>query len=216
MRTSSLILGPLDRWTGSPDRELAAVVGGTEPLATVIAFPKQPAVPQATPSRPATGGRPFQLKVTLRETKPPIWRRILVDGSDTLDRVHEVIQAAFGWWGYHLHEFEVGRARYGVPDPDDDWGEPTRDERRTLLDAIADEGTSFRYMYDFGDGWDHRVVVEKIHRRLPARLCRRSASLPARGLQRSRGLPGAAGDPRRPRPSRTPRADRVAGASARP
>lgn len=165
MRMSTLILGPLDRGAGSPDRELAAIAGGTEPLATVIAFPKQPAIAHATPSRPTTGGSAFQLKVTLRETKPPIWRRILVDGSDTLDKVHEAIQAAFGWWGYHLHEFEVGRARYGVPDPDDDWGEPTQDERRTRLDAIADEGTSFRYTYDFGDGWDHRVVVEKV---LPA------------------------------------------------
>ena len=165
MRMSTLILGPLDRGAGSPDRELAAIAGGTEPLATVIAFPKQPAIAHATPSRPTTGGSAFQLKVTLRETKPPIWRRILVDGSDTLDKVHEAIQAAFGWWGYHLHEFEVGRARYGVPDPDDGWGEPTQDERRTSVDAIADEGTSFRYTYDFGDGWDHRVVVEKV---LPA------------------------------------------------
>jgi hypothetical protein len=102
----------------------------------------------------------FQLKVTLLDTKPPIWRRVLVDGSSTLDQVHEVIQAAFGWWNYHLHEFEVGRNRYGVPDPDEDWGAPPRDERRTRLAAIAGEGSSFRYTYDFGDGWDHRVVVE--------------------------------------------------------
>ena len=90
---------------------------------------------------------------------------MLVDGSSTLDHVHEVIQAAFGWWNYQLHEFEVGRTRYGVPDPDEDWGEPRRDERRTCLDAIASEGSTFRYTYDFGDGWEHRVVVEKV---LPA------------------------------------------------
>lgn len=165
VRMSRLILGPLDHRAGSPDRELAAIVEGTESLATVIAFPNQPTIAPPAAGRPAKGGHVFQLKVTLRETKPPIWRRVLVDGSDTLDKLHEVIQAAFGWWGYHLHEFEVGRARYGVPDPDDDLGEPTRDERRTRLDAIADEGTSFRYTYDFGDGWDHRVVVEKV---LPA------------------------------------------------
>ncbi|MEX1007423.1 MAG: plasmid pRiA4b ORF-3 family protein [Acidimicrobiia bacterium] len=107
----------------------------------------------------------FQLKVMLLDTKPPIWRRVLVDGGSTLDHLHEVIQAAFGWWNYHLHEFEVGRTRYGVPDPDEDWGEPRRDERRTRVDAIASEGSSFRYTYDFGDGWDHEITVEKV---LPA------------------------------------------------
>jgi hypothetical protein len=162
LRLSSLILGPLHHRAGSPDRELAAVVGGTEPPATVIAFPSQPA-PAETASKPrAPSGNVYQLEVTLSDTKPPIWRRVLVDGHSTLDRVHEVIQAAFGWWNYHLHEFEIGRKRYGIPDPDDDWGEATRDERHTRLDAIAGEGSSFRYTYDFGDGWDHRIVVEKL------------------------------------------------------
>ena len=162
LRLSSLTLGPLEHRAGSPDLELAALVGGAEPLATVIAFPSQAAPVEPAPTRRARRGSVYQLKVTLTDTKPPIWRRVLVDGQRTLDHLHEVIQAAFGWWDYHLHEFEVGRTRYGVPDPDEDWGEPARDERRTRLDAIADEGTSFRYTYDFGDGWDHRVVVEKV------------------------------------------------------
>jgi hypothetical protein len=160
LRMSSLILGPLHRGAGSPDRELAAVVGGAE-LATVISFPG-PRISSDPAQRPSEGGSVLQLKVTLLDTKPPIWRRVLVDGSATLDQVHEVIQAAFGWWNYHLHEFEVGRKRYGIPDPDHDWGEPPRDERRTRLDAIASVGASFRYTYDFGDGWDHRIDVEKV------------------------------------------------------
>jgi len=53
-------------------------------------------------------GKVFQLKVTLRDIKPPIWRRVLVDGSAALDEVHDVIQAAFGWWNSHLHEFRIG------------------------------------------------------------------------------------------------------------
>lgn len=165
LRMASLILGPLHDRSGSPDRELAAVVGSTERLATVIAFLGQPAPAGPAPRPRATSGSVFQLKVTLLDTKPPIWRRVLVDGRATLDHLHEVIQAAFGWWNYHLHEFEVGRTRFGVPDPDEDWGEPPRDERGTRLDAIAREGSSFRYTYDFGDGWDHRIVVEKV---LPA------------------------------------------------
>jgi hypothetical protein len=159
LRMSSLIIGKLDE--GSPDRALAALMGGTEPLAKVIAFPGERTAPAEPPRAPATGNV-FQLKVTLLDTKPPIWRRVLVDGGSTLDHLHEVIQAAFGWWNYHLHEFEVGRTRYGVPDPDEDWGEPPRDERRSRLVAIAGEGSSFRYTYDFGDGWDHRVVVERV------------------------------------------------------
>ena len=162
LRMASLILGPLHHRSGSPDRELAAVVGDTEPLATVLAFPSQTATGDVEPTAPSKGANVYQLKVTLFDTKPPIWRRVLVDGGSTLDHVHEVIQAAFGWWDCHLHEFEVGRTRYGVPDPDNDWGEPARDERRTRLDAIASEGTSFGYTYDFGDNWDHRVVVEKV------------------------------------------------------
>ncbi|MDQ3680240.1 MAG: plasmid pRiA4b ORF-3 family protein [Actinomycetota bacterium] len=165
LRMASLIVGPLDHRSGSPDRELAAVVGSTEPLATVIAFPSRGTPLDPLPDKAAKGSAVYQLKVTLLDTKPPIWRRVLVDGSRTLDHLHEVIQAAFGWWNYHLHEFEVGRTRYGVPDRDDDWGEPARDERRTRLDQVAGEGSTFRYTYDFGDGWDHRIVVEKV---LPA------------------------------------------------
>lgn len=159
LRMSSLIIGRLDE--GSPDRALSAVVGRTEPLATVIAFPGGRTTPVPMP-RASAAGHVFQLKITLLDTKPPIWRRVLVDGRSTLDHLHEVIQAAFGWWNYHLHEFEVGRTRYGIPDPDEDWGEPPGDERATRLDAIANVGSSFRYTYDFGDGWEHRVVVEKV------------------------------------------------------
>jgi hypothetical protein len=165
LRMARMPLGPLRDRSGFPDRELAAVVGG-EPHARVIPFPR----PRGSAESSATAARPsarvHQLKVTLLDTQPPIWRRVLVDGPSTLDQVHEVIQAAFGWWNYHLHEFQVGRVRYGVPDPDgDDWGDPPRDERRTRLDAIAAEGSTLRYTYDFGDGWDHEIIVEKI---LPA------------------------------------------------
>ncbi|HET8617695.1 MAG TPA: plasmid pRiA4b ORF-3 family protein [Acidimicrobiales bacterium] len=161
LRLAGRPLGPLHHRTGFPDRELAAIVGGSERLATVIAFSGPPARAEPAPRASAKSGSVYQLKVTLLDTKPPIWRRVLVDGRSTLDHLHEVIQAAFGWWNCHLHEFEVGTTRYGVPDPDGDW-DPPRDERRTRLDAIAGKGTSLRYTYDFGDGWDHRVVVEKV------------------------------------------------------
>jgi hypothetical protein len=159
LRMSSLIVGNLDE--GSPDRALSAVVGGPEPLATVIAFPGGQIASETSP-RTSAAGSVFRLKITLLDTKPPVWRRVLVDGSTTLDNLHEVIQAAFGWWNRHLHEFEVDRTRYSIPDVLDDWGEPTLDERRMRLDAVAGEGSSFRYTYDFGDGWEHRIVVENV------------------------------------------------------
>jgi Plasmid pRiA4b ORF-3-like protein len=105
--------------------------------------------------------RIFQLNVQLREVRPPVWRRVLVPGEIDLAELHEVVQVAMGWTNSHLHEFEVGSARYGGPDPD--WGlDEVADESRVRLSAIAGEGSRLRYAYDFGDGWQHDVIVEKV------------------------------------------------------
>jgi hypothetical protein len=165
LRLAVMPVGPLYDRTGFPVLELTAVTGmagSFDHSAAFIPFRVLGASAEPTAAASAPKGEVYQLKVTLLDTKPPIWRRVVVDGSITLDQLHEVIQAAFGWWNYHLHEFEVGRRRYGIPYPDDDWGEPRQDERRTRLEAIAGERSTFRYTYDFGDGWDHRVVVEKV------------------------------------------------------
>lgn len=114
-----------------------------------------------------TAGGPFvpktvyQLKITLLEVRPPPWRRVVVPSDITLARLHDVIQAAMGWWDCHLHEFEIGGARYGVGDGET-WGEPPRDERRARLGSLVGEGDAFLYVYDFGDYWRHRVTVEKV------------------------------------------------------
>jgi hypothetical protein len=150
LRMAHLPLGPLRDRSGFPDRELAIVTGST-----AVAERRVRLVP---PTEATTGA--FQLKVTLAETKPPIWRRVLVPTDITLDRLHEVIQAAFGWWNYHVHEFEIGRVRYGPVDLDDDWN-PPKDERKVRLDQIASPGTRLRYTYDFGDDWRHTIEVEK-------------------------------------------------------
>jgi Plasmid pRiA4b ORF-3-like protein len=163
LRLAEVPLGP--RQYRNAHEELVGVLGTREPRAEVRPFPRKQVATQPDRREGRTAGAVYQLKMTLLDTKPPVWRRVLVAGSTTLDRVHEVIQAAFGWWGYHLHEFEVGRDRYAVPDPEDDWGPPPRDERRTRLDRIAEEGTSFHYTYDFGDNWRHKITVEKV---LPA------------------------------------------------
>lgn len=165
-------LGPLRNRSGFPDRELAAVLGTEHPGRQRPRVVGGAAPAPSTP--PTASSRVYQLKVTLKGTKPPIWRRVLVESSATLDQLHEVIQAAFGWWNYHLYEFEFGRARYGIPDPDGfDFGPPTRDARTARLDQVAGVGSSFTYTYDFGDNWEHRIAIEKVLDTSPV------ASLPA-------------------------------------
>lgn len=103
----------------------------------------------------------YQLKIQLRTVRPPVWRRVLVPADITLGELHDVLQIAMGWTNSHLHEFEVDGARYGVPDPD--WGmEEVLHESRVKLAQVAAEGTRLRYGYDFGDGWEHEVTVEKV------------------------------------------------------
>lgn len=102
-----------------------------------------------------------QLKVTLREVKPPVWRRIVVESDLTLGELYPVLLSAMGWMGGHLHLFDVGGTRYGIPDPE--WGITELDENRFRLDDVLPKvGMKMRWDYDFGDGWEHDVVVEAI------------------------------------------------------
>ena len=107
----------------------------------------------------------YQFKITLENVRPPIWRRVLVPGHFTLRQLHVVIQVAMdGWEGGHLHEFEIDEKHYAeMPPPGMDWGVPIVDEARVMLaDVVQGEKTTFLYTYDFGDSWQHRILVEKI------------------------------------------------------
>ena len=101
-----------------------------------------------------------QLKVTLEGVEPPIWRRIVVPSDFTLFDLHRAIQVAMGWEDSHLHDFTIKRQRYAVPDADD-FGHPLDETNATLLN-VARPRTKIRYQYDFGDSWNHVIVVEKI------------------------------------------------------
>lgn len=102
-----------------------------------------------------------QLKVTLRDIKPPIWRRVLVPSRFSLYKLHRVIQIAMGWTDSHLHQFIIDGQYYSIPSSED-W-EPVIDERRHSLGQIANAvKRRFIYEYDFGDSWEHEVVAEKI------------------------------------------------------
>lgn len=102
-----------------------------------------------------------QLKVTLRDIRPPVWRRIQLPSAATLAQLHEVIQISFGWYDTHMHQFEAGGVCYGRPDPADCF-DVADEERMTLRRLAPKPGGSFEYQYDFGDCWEHRVLVEKI------------------------------------------------------
>jgi len=108
----------------------------------------------------------YQIKVTLNDSKPPIWRRILVADTTTLSQLHTIFQIVMGWADYHLHMFTINGQIYGDPE-DDETGEiGIKSERRYRLNQfVRGEGFKFRYEYDFGDGWLHDLIVEKI---LPA------------------------------------------------
>ena len=118
---------------------------------------------------PVAGGVPlYQLKITLRRSRPPIWRRVVVRSDMKLDRLHTVIQVAMGWTNSHLHQFSAGAGFaltfYGTPDPEcAGMGNRTLDERRyTIADLAPAARRKIGYEYDFGDSWEHQVAVEKV------------------------------------------------------
>ena len=101
----------------------------------------------------------YQVKVTLQYIDPPVWRRIQVPGDIKLGRLHRVLQAVMGWEDCHLHQFVAGDIMYGTPDPT--FPDEIRSERNVRLDKIASAGDALIYEYDFGDGWIHRLEIEK-------------------------------------------------------
>jgi hypothetical protein len=105
----------------------------------------------------------YQLKVTLEDIKPPIWRRILVTGNTTLSKLHRILQVVMGWDDYHLHQFIINDIYYGTPDPD--FGFEVKNEKNAKLEklfSLDNEKSTFFYEYDFGDSWYHSILIEKI------------------------------------------------------
>ena len=135
-------------------------------LESTIPAPALAAVREA----PQPAGTPvLQLKITLNDAKPPIWRRVLVPAGMPLPQLHRVIQAVFGWLDYHLHEFRVGGFRgtaYApvTPEGDDEvYGGASRDESTATVGVLLPAvGSSMDYTYDFGDNWVLAIKVEKI------------------------------------------------------
>lgn len=113
-----------------------------------------------------TTTRGFRIRVDLLHTTPPVWRRIEVPGDVTLPRLHDVLQAAMGWTDSHLHRFRTGNDRHApefLTQFDVDEGDEGMLEDDVRLDRVlAAEGDRLWYDYDFGDGWEHVLRVEKV------------------------------------------------------
>lgn len=101
----------------------------------------------------------LQLRIELTDIEPAIWRRVVVPGTLTLGKLHQVIQAAMGWTDTHLHEFDIAGCRFGISDAD--WPSDVVSEKRVRLDTALCGKKTFYYIYDFGDHWAHRIKVEK-------------------------------------------------------
>jgi hypothetical protein len=106
----------------------------------------------------------YQLRITLQDIQPLVWRQIQVWEDITLGQLYTILQIVMNWEDYHLHEFTIGRRLYSVPDPDDEMHErKVIDESRAKLCDVAPRvGTQFLYHYDFGDDWRHELLLEAI------------------------------------------------------
>jgi hypothetical protein len=102
----------------------------------------------------------FQIRVSLADVEPLVWRRLLVPQEVTLPRLHQILQVTMGWTDSHLHQFLVGDVRFA--EPDSEFPPGPIDYRRITLNQIAPRpGAVCVYEYDFGDGWEHLVEVEQ-------------------------------------------------------
>ena len=103
----------------------------------------------------------YQIKISLIGAKPPIWRTFLVPDDIALAAFHEVIQVTMGWTNSHLHQFIANQVFYGIPD--DDFELEMEDETQyKLSQLLTKEKESLVYEYDFGDSWEHKILLEKI------------------------------------------------------
>jgi hypothetical protein len=109
----------------------------------------------------------YQIKISLKDIRPEIWRRIQIDSKTTLYEMHHIIQIVMNWRNYHLYQFVINdklyrtRIRYGNAELLDD--PEAIDDRSTLISSILiNEKDTLIYEYDFGDSWEHLIKLEKI------------------------------------------------------
>jgi hypothetical protein len=124
--------------------------------------------------------RVARLTVTLEDVEPAVLRRLDVPLGLRLDRLHLALQAAMGWTDSHLYSFGAGSTEWGIPDPEFRDGARSAAEA-TLRDVVEGMGAeTIRYLYDFGDGWDHAIRIERVTDPEPGRRYPRLIGLQGR------------------------------------
>lgn len=103
----------------------------------------------------------YQLRIQLHDVEPVVWRSLRVPTTITLAKLHRIFQIVLGWSDSHLHEFRIGTMRYGMPDPDFPEQGVIADKRAVLREVLKPSISRFSYLYDFGDGWEHDVLIEE-------------------------------------------------------
>jgi len=114
---------------------------------------------------PSKTQRIYRLKVTLKDINPPIWRELLVSPTTTLHELHDVLQLAMGWLDSHLHEFIKDKTHFQLPDLENDRYDDKEytDSREVPLSRVLFKpGDRLEYLYDFGDAWEHDIVLEEV------------------------------------------------------
>ena len=110
----------------------------------------------------------YEIKVSIRDTHPPVWRRLQIPEGITFHELNAIIQLAFDWCGYHAYNFEVGATLHDMgmfielPELDDGWGDyETKNSKKEKIDKYFKEYKRMKYTYDFGDDWIHDIIIEK-------------------------------------------------------
>ena len=105
----------------------------------------------------------YIIKVTIKNTHPPVWRRLQIPAGITFHELNAIIQLAFNWSGYHLYSFEIGNLLIEIPDDIfDDFDYKVINSKRTKVDKYFDEIEKLEYTYDFGDNWIHNIQIENV------------------------------------------------------
>jgi hypothetical protein len=116
------------------------------------------------------------LRASIKETRPPIWRELIVPADYTLGDLHGILQIAFGWENDHMHSFTVNSVEYGMTAMDFGYENNMADEDGICLgDLNLRPNQKFSYLYDFGDSWEHEIRVSEI---IPAGDVKRDLTLP--------------------------------------
>ncbi len=162
MIMSQLLSGPAH----SPGPLAGRLGSGGRGWPPALAAGQASKVPMPGKRKKSAGPAPvYQIKLSLRGAKPPIWRRLEVPADVSLARLHTAVQVAFGWQDRHLHVFETPYGRFGTSSENLD----QRSENPVSLEQVLPEIKSrIGYTYDFGDDWEHDIVLEKILDRDPA------------------------------------------------